>query len=162
MPFIIRSRNSHLVLDVPDGSSENGVQIQQFRLHGDGSSDWPEVAPNQQWEQLQLANGFYLIVNLNSGKALDVSGGSVEPGAPIIQHQVHGGYNQQWRRIDVLHKLGTPPIYRYISRHSNMALDVAGGSMEDQAPIIQYLDHGGYNQQWEVLERYVRYPNKND
>lgn len=148
MPFFIQSMNSHMALDVPDGSSDNGVQIQQYPFHGE---------PNQQWEQIQLADGFYLIVNVNSSKALDVSGGSMNLGAPIIQHQVHGGYNQQWRRIDVPHKVGGPPIYQYVSRNSNMALDVSGASMDAHAPIIQHPLHQGLNQQWVVSEKGVRY-----
>lgn len=45
----------------------------------------------------------------------------------------------------------SPPAYTITSVRSGLALDVAGGSREDHAPIIQYSYHGGPNQQWQLV-----------
>jgi uncharacterized repeat protein (TIGR03803 family) len=88
-------------------------------------------------------DGYVEIVSRNSGKCLDVSGGSTDAGAPAIQWTCHGGPNQQWR----LEPAGGG-AFRIIARHSDQALDVSGGSVDDVAPIIQWPVHGGDNQVW--------------
>jgi uncharacterized repeat protein (TIGR03803 family) len=86
---------------------------------------------------------FVEIVSRNSGKCLDVSGGSTAAGAPAIQWTCHGGPNQQWR----LEPAGGG-AFRIIARHSGQALDVFGALLDDVAPIIQWPVHGGDNQAW--------------
>lgn len=88
-------------------------------------------------------DGYFELVSLNSGKCLDVSGGSTAAGAPAIQWTCHGGANQHWR----LEPAGGGG-FRIISRASGQALDVSGGSVDDNAPTIQWLVHGGDNQVW--------------
>lgn len=86
---------------------------------------------------------FVEIVSRSSGKCLDISGASTNPGAPAIQWTCHGGANQQWR----LESAGGGG-YRIISRQSGHALDVAGAAVNDTAPIVQWLPHNGDNQIW--------------
>jgi len=43
-----------------------------------------------------------LIVNVNSGLVLDVSGGSKNGGANVIQWTNHNGLNQQWSLVPTL------------------------------------------------------------
>src|SRR5687767_11798956 len=45
-------------------------------------------------------NAWYVLVNRNSGKALDVSGVSTADGAPVHQWSRHDGTNQQWQFVD--------------------------------------------------------------
>lgn len=42
----------------------------------------------------------YIVTNRNSGKCLDVSGGSTADGADVIQYTCNGGANQRWRIED--------------------------------------------------------------
>ncbi|MCZ4515618.1 RICIN domain-containing protein, partial [Streptomyces sp. ActVer] len=44
-------------------------------------------------------NAWYVLVNRNSGKALDVSGTSTADGARVSQWTRHDGANQQWGRV---------------------------------------------------------------
>ena len=43
----------------------------------------------------------YKLVNVNSGKDLDVTGASTADSAPVIQYTDHGGTNQQWTIVQV-------------------------------------------------------------
>jgi hypothetical protein len=40
---------------------------------------------------------------------------------------------------------------RFISRHSNKALEVQGAATNDGGNIVQYDDWGGNNQQWQLI-----------
>jgi hypothetical protein len=44
-------------------------------------------------------NAWYVLVNRNSGKALDVSGVSTADGGNVVQYTDWGGANQQWQMI---------------------------------------------------------------
>ena len=43
-----------------------------------------------------LSDGYYFIYCEHSGKALDIEGGSKQPGAKLIQWNIHGGDNQKY------------------------------------------------------------------
>jgi hypothetical protein len=51
-----------------------------------------------------FANKGYIIKNYAGNKALDVSGGQIEAGKPVIQYNIHEGGNQVW--LIVPHKEG--------------------------------------------------------
>jgi hypothetical protein len=87
----IVSVNSGKALDVPNGSHDSNVLIQQYSLHG---------GPNQRWHFVASADGQSVqIINEESGFALDVPDGSTRSGVPIQQYPSHGGPNQQWRIV---------------------------------------------------------------
>ncbi len=73
-------------LDVPGGSTENGITLDQWGYTG-GS--------NQRWWVDQQADGSYKIWNVNSSAALDNSSSSVN-GHPLIQWGWSGGDQQRW------------------------------------------------------------------
>jgi Ricin-type beta-trefoil lectin domain len=153
MAFYIESvNNPEMYLDVLGGSTADGTQIIQHEFN-DGRL-------NQQWEIIRLHNDSYLIVNVQSSKALDVAYASQENGAQIVQYRVHGGANQQWilRHLQAGPTVGDTNRYVIVSMHSNKALDVAYASQENGAQIVQYQVHGGANQQWRIIEVGTRSP----
>ncbi|MET7698358.1 RICIN domain-containing protein [Streptomyces sp. NPDC005485] len=89
------------------------------------------------------ANTFYKILNKNSGKAIDVSGGSTSAGANIIQWNDTGAPNQRWRWIAV-----GDGTYEIVNLNSGQLLDVTGGSTADGATVIQQPDHNSASQHW--------------
>jgi hypothetical protein len=98
---------------------------------------------------------WYVLVNRNSGKALDVYGASTADGARITQWTRHDGNNQQWQFVD-----SGGGYYRIRSRHSNKVLDVYNWSTANGGAIVQWADHNGNNQQWRVATSsggYVRF-----
>ncbi|MFG2059323.1 RICIN domain-containing protein [Micromonospora sp. NPDC048930] len=104
-------------------------------------------------------NASYVLVNRNSGKALDVYGASTADGARITQWTRNDGANQQWQFVD-----SGGGYYRLRSRNSGKVLDVSGASTADAAPIVQWSDHNGTNQQFRLADSpdgYVRLINRN-
>lgn len=88
---------------------------------------------------------YYRFLNLNSGLALDVNGGSTVNGAGIIQWPQNGGNNQQWQITN-----NGGGYYKVTNRNSGLALDVNSSSTANGASIIQWTWNGGNNQQWQL------------
>jgi endo-1,4-beta-xylanase len=102
---------------------------------------------------------WYIIVNRNSGKALDVYGASTTDGARIAQWTRNNGNNQQWQFVD-----SGGGYYRLRSRNSGKVLDVYNFSTADAAAVVQWADLNGTNQQWRLADSsggYVRLLNRN-
>lgn len=135
----LSAAHSGKCLDIPDGSSQDGVQLQQYGCHG-GS--------NQQWRFEPVAGAdTYLVRSAHSGKCLDVAGGSTDNGAAVQQWSCHGGTNQQWR-LNAAPQPGQ--TVTLIAAHSGKCLDLAGWSTADGGVVQQWDCHGGTNQQWRV------------
>jgi uncharacterized protein (DUF1800 family) len=93
--------------------------------------------------QAPSLSGTYEVVARHSGKCLDVSGVSMDDGAPVIQWTCNGGLNQRWTL-----QPASDGYYNLIAGHSGKLLDVAGVSTDDGASVIQWPANGGPNQQW--------------
>jgi lysophospholipase L1-like esterase len=104
-------------------------------------------------------NGWYVLVNRNSGKVLDVCGVSTADGACLQQWTRTNGTNQQFRFVD-----SGGGYYRLRARHSSKVLDVSNVSTADGAAIVQWTDRNGVNQQFRVAQSaggYLRLINRN-
>ncbi|MFC7382278.1 non-reducing end alpha-L-arabinofuranosidase family hydrolase [Sphaerisporangium rhizosphaerae] len=102
---------------------------------------------------------WYVLVNRNSGKALDVYGASTADGARIAQWTRNDGNNQQWQFVD-----SGGGYYRLKSRLSGKVLDVYNFSTADGANIVQWTDGNGTNQQFRLADSdsgYIRLINRN-
>ena len=82
------------------------------------------------------------LVNRNSGKALDVGGGSTADGGRVIQYRDTGGTNQHWQLV------GSAGFTTLVNRNSGKVLEVNAGSTVDGASIVQWTGNDGMNQQW--------------
>ncbi|HLL69462.1 MAG TPA: glycoside hydrolase family 97 catalytic domain-containing protein [Micromonosporaceae bacterium] len=105
-------------------------------------------------------NGWYQLVNRNSGKALDVFERAVTDGADVIQWDAAAGAaNQEWQFVS------TGDGYHQIrARHSQQVLDVFGRSTADGADVVQWPANAGTNQQWSVVDTtggFVKLVNRN-
>ena len=97
---------------------------------------------------------WYVLVNRNSGKALDVYNLSTADGARITQWSRNDGDQQQWQFVD-----SGDGYYRLKSRLSGKVLDVTSRSTADGAAIIeQWTDNNGTNQQFSIqdIDGYVQ------
>ncbi len=103
-------------------------------------------------------SAWYVLVNRNSGKALDLYNLATTDGAPIVQWARNDGNQQQWQFVD-----SGGGYYRLKSRHSSKVLDVYGWSTEGGADIVQWADANGANQQFRLADSdggYVRLINR--
>ncbi|WP_062431062.1 endo-1,4-beta-xylanase [Herbidospora daliensis] len=98
-------------------------------------------------------SAWYVLLNRNSGKALDVYNLSTADGARITQWSRNNGTNQQWQFVS-----SGSGWYRLKSRLSGKVLDVSGVSTANGAAVVQWSDGNGTNQQWRVADSggYVR------
>ncbi|SET12442.1 non-reducing end alpha-L-arabinofuranosidase family hydrolase [Nonomuraea wenchangensis] len=99
-------------------------------------------------------NAWYVLVNRNSGKALDVYNLSTADGGRITQWTRNNQNQQQWQFVD-----SGGGYYRVKSRHSGKVLDVYNWSTANGGAIVQWTDTNGANQQWRLADSadgYVR------
>ncbi|MDQ1072523.1 non-reducing end alpha-L-arabinofuranosidase family hydrolase [Streptomyces canus] len=96
----------------------------------------------------------YVLVNRNSGKALDVYNLATDDGARITQWSRNDQAQQQWQFVDA-----GGGYYRIKSRHSGKVLDVYNWSTANGGAIVQWSDLNATNQQWRLADSsdgYVR------
>ncbi len=88
----------------------------------------------------------HFIVNVGSGKVVDIQGASPEAGAPAIQWPHHKGINQKF----ILHNLGNG-YYKIEAAHSRLVLDVTNADIAAGAIIQQWQENGQENQAWQLV-----------
>jgi hypothetical protein len=92
-------------------------------------------------------NAWYVLVNRNSGKSLDVYNLATNDGARITQWTRNDQNQQQWQFVD-----SGGGYYRIKSRHSGKVLDVSNSSTANGGSIVQWTDLNGTNQQWRLAD----------
>lgn len=100
-------------------------------------------------------NASYVLVNRNSGKALDVYNMATNDGARITQWARNDQNQQQWQFVD-----SGGGYYRIKSRHSGKVLDVHNWSTANGGSIVQWANLNSTNQQWRLADSsdgYVRF-----
>ncbi|WP_435318027.1 RICIN domain-containing protein [Haloarchaeobius sp. TZWSO28] len=130
-----------MVMEVPGGSTENGDDVRQW-----DSNDYP----NQRWRiestgTKSVQEGEYKIVNVKSGKALDVADLSDDNGANVVQWEYNAGPNQRWQ-VDYL----GDSQYRFVAKHSDKVFDVKDESKDNGKTIHQWEWEDDANQKWYI------------
>ncbi len=126
-------------------SGPNALDYTLYDECGGGNQDAPmtyEVYP-------QPAAFGAMLVNKNSGKALDVPGFSAD-NVLIQQYSINGGANQRWRFTKVAEN-EQGPVYTLTNQSSQKCMDVVGAVTDVHAQVQQYPCHGGPNQQWRFV-----------
>lgn len=103
----------------------------------------------QKWK-LSTQNGATVLINNNSNKAIDISGGTQTSGANVIQYTVSNALNQQWNLVSA----GTNKYVIQSNMSNHYVLDNPGSSSTNGQKISLYSMNGTTgtaNQQW-ILE----------
>ncbi|GIG22152.1 alpha-N-arabinofuranosidase [Cellulomonas chitinilytica] len=90
---------------------------------------------------------YYVLVNRQSGKAMEVANWSTADGGVIQQWTRNDGNWQQWKFVD-----SGSGWYRLQNRHSGKVLDLWGWSTADGGEFRQYTDSNGWNQQFKLVD----------
>ena len=137
--YRIANRLTGKPFGVSGASTANGAQIVQWTDDGD---------PDQQWTLLDAGGGWYNLVDVNSGLALDDTNGSTANGNKMQQWALGtGNSNQQWQ----INSLGNG-YYSITNRTSGLVLDLTGGGIGDGVNIQQWAyGAGNFNQQWQLI-----------
>ena len=101
---------------------------------------------------------YYVLVNRNSGKVLDVADTSTADGALIQQWSRNDGQWQQFQFVS-----SGSGYYRLKARHSGKVIDLWEWNTANGAEFRQWPDLNGTNQQFQVLDSdsgYVRLINR--
>lgn len=126
----VRSKVASSV-DIPGGSAADSTAIQ---LYSGNSSK------AQQFTFTRQSDGSYEIVNVNSGKALDVRNGVAENNAIVQQYSRNNSQAQRWFIRD------SGAGYYLQSALGNWVLDLSGGNTANGAAIRLYEPNGTASQ----------------
>lgn len=94
-----------------------------------------------------VAGELYSILNLGTGKVLDVTGGSTQAGTQLQQWGYAGSSNQQF----YVRSAGNG-YWNLVAKNSGMLADVQARSTAEGAAVIQSASNGGTNQQWQLKQ----------
>jgi hypothetical protein len=90
-------------------------------------------------------NSIFKLVNVRSGKTMDVAGRNTANGTNIHQWDFWDGSNQKFEFVKEF-----DGSFKISPLHSNSCLDIAGGSTRLSANLHLWSCHGGANQDWFV------------
>jgi ricin-type beta-trefoil lectin protein len=132
---------TRLVVDVRDGSLNNGSDVWLWGFHGDRNQSWllnPRPNARHTWE----------IKASHSKRCLDVEGVSQAEFARVQQWDCNGWDNQGWIPELLRNDGWGYPIYRLRAVHSGLCLDAPTDVPEWGAKLRQARCNGGAGQEW--------------
>ncbi|EMA59703.1 PKD domain containing protein [Halorubrum lipolyticum DSM 21995] len=127
------------VVEVVDGSAEDGTNVQQGVWEG---------ADSQRWEVTELDDEVYRIENVNSGLVMEADGGASE-GGNVVQGTWEDADRQKWEIVPVGDGYSS---LRPLDGAGDFAADVFGVSTEDGATLGIWTVSNGDNQQFAFLD----------
>ncbi|WP_329561056.1 glycosyl hydrolase family 95 catalytic domain-containing protein [Kitasatospora sp. NBC_01266] len=129
-------------------------QVTSFTLHNVGPAGASTVVRSGPWSRsVTVAAGrsatfdSFVLVNRNSGKAVDDPAASSSAGTELIQYTRDGGRNQCWQ----FQPTGSG-AHTLVNAASALAMDVNGGGTAPGTPVIQWTPTGATNQQWTLAD----------
>jgi hypothetical protein len=121
----ITGKQSGRCLDVPNGTSANGTQLQLQDCQGTPGQTWTRTASRQ--------------LTVYGTKCLDASNQGTANGTPVVIWDCNGQANQQW----TVNANGT-----ISGVQSNLCLDANGQGTANGTKVILWSCNGQANQQW--------------
>lgn len=101
--YVIRNKATSTVLHICDAHVDT-IEFSQMVVHcrdeikyRDQQIWWVGRLPEHEDSPAHEQGPIYSITNTASGLSLDIYGGQILNGTPILAFPIHGGYNQQWR-----------------------------------------------------------------
>jgi hypothetical protein len=126
----LRATGAGKCLEVPNASTQPGVQVRIQDCSG---------GTGQQWTR--SASGELSVYSGGSRLCLDASGNGTANGTAVVTWTCHGGANQRWN----LNADGS-----VTGVQSGLCLDVSGASIANGALVQLWTCHGGSNQRWSL------------
>lgn len=139
-------QHSGKVLNVANGGTANGTNVQQYYYDG---------TPASQWQIVDGGSGYYIIINRASGKALDVTNFGNTNGSNVAIHQRNGSTAQRWKfetpkTSDVVSDSSSASSYVYNIAHQCI------GSNYKQYGSSSYESWCGYYARWVLNQAYLK------
>jgi hypothetical protein len=134
--YLLQVKHSGLVLELP--GTTNGVQPQQNALNNSSA---------QQFRLEDNGGGWYKIVHVASGKALEIDNSAFWLNGTKVQLWDKYTYDNQLWRLETVDN----GYYKIINKQSGKALDVRAVSTASGAKIQQWDYAGQDNQKWKLI-----------
>ncbi|HEY8943481.1 MAG TPA: RICIN domain-containing protein, partial [Polyangiaceae bacterium] len=112
-----------------------------------GTAQEGEEALGQTESAIVIGSGNYNLVGLQSGKCVQIRGGSTASAARLEIATCDGSAKQQFKAESM-----GGGFYRLRNVNSNLCVDVSGASTANGAAIIQFACGTGFNQQWSFTD----------
>jgi N-acetyl-anhydromuramyl-L-alanine amidase AmpD len=132
--YRITNVNSKKVMNTRDCSGKSLAYVTQTTWDGKAC---------QRWRFDYAGDGWYKIINLVSGRALEIPGGSKD-NVQLILKDAKDNDNQLWRLLET----GSKGEMRLVNKASNKVLEVFAGSANNGASVLQTAWTGKTRQQW--------------
>lgn len=134
--YVIATKlNTNYVLDIADASKDNGANLQLWKSNGTAA---------QTFKVTHIGNGYYQIVNTNSGKAIDVQNGDTVAGTNVWQYQINNSDAQLWKLVSA----GSGSYY-IIGKGSGLYLDVDNANADYGTNVKIFDKNDAYDaQKW--------------
>lgn len=126
-------------VDIANASRDNNANAQLWNANGTFA----------QLFTFEYHNGYYLIVNAASSKALDVHMADAVPGANVQQYQA-SGVNPAQLWAPVANADGT---YAFINKGTGLALNVDGAASHNGANVNAYTPNGSAAQRFTLAKQ---------
>jgi hypothetical protein len=139
--YYIQNLNSNGYIATENGSGGNGTNITQASTQ----------STNNQWDLISVDLNAFRMIHVNSGRYIDVPGGSNTPGRDMILWNAHGGSNQVFR----VEEVGTDTFI--IKAHGGQCLQIENAGVAEGDPIEQNSCDNSNNIKW----RFIEVPNSN-
>ena len=132
--YVIATKlDTDYVLDIDNASTANGANLQLWKNNG---------TPAQTFKVTHVSNGYYQIVNTNSGKAIAVQNSSTTEGANVWQYQINGSDAQLWKIVSA-----GDGSYYIIGKGSGLYLDVDNADANSGTNVKIFDRNDGYDAQ---------------
>ncbi|MDT0530235.1 family 43 glycosylhydrolase [Micromonospora sp. DSM 115977] len=133
--YVFVNRHSGKAMDVFDWSTADDAPVNQWARN--------DLAV-QQWQFVDVGDGFYKVRSRHSGKVLDLPGAA--DGTRLVQRADTGVATQQFRLQD-----SVGGYVRFVNRSSGKAVDGWDWSTADGGMLAAYRNLDGANQQWQLV-----------
>ena len=148
--FISSAQNKNFVVDVSAASVEDKGNVQLWYTIG--------TAKNQMWKISDTdGDGYYTIISLNSGKALDAADGGTTDGTNVQQYEYNGTDAQLWQLVE-----NSDGSYCILNKKSGLALDILSGVLSNGQNIQLYTANGTSAQKWYLIPADLTGPSISD
>ena len=138
--YTIRSVANHtFAVDVTEGKTTDGANVQLYRYN---------ETKAQVWKVSHDVEGYVILVNEKSGKALDVRNASAMNGTNVWQYTANGTDAQKWIAV----KQSSGGIVLHSALNTNYVLDLYYGQVQSGQNIQIYQENGTAAQQWQFDE----------
>ena len=130
--------NSNYVLDVKDGSTSNGANIQLYEANDTAA---------QQFKVSHDSQGYVTFTNVKSGRVLDLNGAIVKDAGNIQQYTSNGTRAQKW----IVKQDGNGYVVMS-AINPNYILDLNSASVRNGSNIQLHSVTGSNSQRWNITK----------